>query len=116
MGSGNPFPHDPSGHRDELEVDVGHALRFDLPAHRFDLFVASALTDKALEISGHGAISCSTVRKPGSLVVNNAGVSTACHRSVDRVNGGPRPGWISKCPLLEAGWSTGAGKEHRAGG
>ena len=64
MRGRDSFPHDPSRHRDELEVDVGHALRFDLAAHRFDLFVASALADKTLEISGHRAVSCSKVRKP----------------------------------------------------
>ena len=50
---GNPLAHDPTGHRDELAVQVPDAVRFDAGLDFGNLLFSSVCADEHLNVGGH---------------------------------------------------------------
>ncbi len=53
VGGRDPLAHDPTGDRDELEVDEGDAVGVDAAADLLDVLVPAVLFDETLEVGGH---------------------------------------------------------------
>ncbi len=73
---GDALAHDPAGDRDELVVDVRHALGVDAPPDICDQGVAALLCDKAVEIGCHARLLFGNLRS-GILVLPQRSTTTA---------------------------------------